>query len=650
MQTEDQTQTEKPGTTIKPMGPTDTSEVSAESPEAETPQPSGPKKRRLSLSRKQLIITSAVLLVLIGGAVAAYLLTKKKPVATTNDQTASQTKPSDQATVSTDQTDQVSAEPVKLDSITTISGNTYLATPKRLPDLHFYLNLEKYFGNTCDENGKNCKPAVVSSDIKYYQIGTTKDGKQIIAYSEPAVGPGGDTIYAAIETSAGKFTVLYYPSAQQSDVDSYKSNLTKNITVTNKSVLAESIFKNETTIKNDPFISSRDSTDRLTGDGKDYVVGQINLDGLKGIRGSYFGDISTSAITKVSADGSDDIYRVVAVDKDGFETIEYYSSYKTLFSTAYYTNDEITSQADKKEPITWTKGSNNQSEYFTQSTGLSGCGANGYESVKDVSESQVIQVGITDKGTKLYQLPTSNSAIKKLFTDDYAKGQMTEDKSLQNLTIQQLSDVHGYFLVKNSLGDWMLFLRSDLFSGGGCGKPVIYLYPTHETSVSVKVGADVVKSDPTYGDGWQNVLAEPSGALQYQGKSYDSLFWEGYGFGRYPAITSGTVVPTSQAIATIRQQLAAQGLNSKEINDFVDYWGPKMPNKPYVRLTWLGTSTMNQLAPLRISPTPQSLIRVFLDFDGLDKPINIPKQTLVKLPRDGFTVVEWGGLVRGRLQ
>ncbi len=74
-----------------------------------------------------------------------------------------------------------------------------------------------------------------------------------------------------------------------------------------------------------------------------------------------------------------------------------------------------------------------------------------------------------------------------------------------------------------------------------------------------------------------------------------------------------------------------------------------MPNKPYVRLSWLDTNQMNELAPLTITPKPQTLIRTFLDFDGLDKPITIRPQKFIMSKRNGFTIVEWGGLLRGGL-
>jgi hypothetical protein len=179
---------------------------------------------------------------------------------------------------------------------------------------------------------------------------------------------------------------------------------------------------------------------------------------------------------------------------------------------------------------------------------------------------------------------------------------------------------------------------------------VIYLYPTQTTSVNVIVGADINKSDPAYpSSGWRGVIADPDGQLSYNGQTYNSLYWEGTGLGIYPAITSGTIVKSSQAVTTIKTQLAEQGLKPGEIADFLAFWEPKLTKTPFVRLTWFDTSQMNNLAPLSIAPQPTTLIRVFLDFQGINHMISLPPQSFQAPARQGFTVVEWGGLLRNNL-
>jgi hypothetical protein len=161
------------------------------------------------------------------------------------------------------------------------------------------------------------------------------------------------------------------------------------------------------------------------------------------------------------------------------------------------------------------------------------------------------------------------------------------------------------------------------------------------------VGADITKSNPAYNGGWK-VTASPTGKLTASGKTYPYLFWEGTGLGSYPKIDSGAVIETNKARTVITSNLKEIGLNEKEIGDFLEFWLPKMPSSPYVRLTWLTNKEMDELAPLSISPKPDSIIRVFLDFEGLNNKVAIAPQILPHYDRNGFTAVEWGGLLVGK--
>lgn len=47
--------------------------------------------------------------------------------------------------------------------------------------------------------------------------------------------------------------------------------------------------------------------------------------------------------------------------------------------------------------------------------------------------------------------------------------------------------------------------------------------------------------------------------------------------------------------------------------------------------------------PLEFSVKPDTLIRVLMEFKGLEEYIEIPEQKLEAPERKGFVVVEWGG-------
>ncbi|MBP9817519.1 hypothetical protein KBC75_02035 [Candidatus Shapirobacteria bacterium] len=294
---------------------------------------------------------------------------------------------------------------------------------------------------------------------------------------------------------------------------------------------------------------------------------------------------------------------------------------------------------DKIPQIIWNDGSKNNQNF---SIGFKGKCGEGYGSIIKTSSttlSSLNPVGKTLSGVDIYAVADPSSL---LLEDIYSKldSSVKPDK---NTFLNQ----KNHFLWKDKFNEWWLFISELNQVQAECGKPVIYLYPPKDTVVNVQVGAKITKSEPLYpAKGW-TVLAHPNGQLDYQGSAYPNLFWEGTGFGHYNSHTGeGFVVPQEKLISAINNHLKLLGLNSQESADFMEFWQSKLPTTPYVRLTWLNTADMNQLAPLRVSPSPDTVIRLFLEFEGLDKPISLAPQKLSAPQRSGFTLVEWGGLLR----
>lgn len=279
-----------------------------------------------------------------------------------------------------------------------------------------------------------------------------------------------------------------------------------------------------------------------------------------------------------------------------------------------------------------------------------GCGARGSVSRADtVTSDNFTPIGKAPDGQTIYGFKNKDATLVTKAYQEYVDYNQY-DPSAQVVDKEEFIKQHGIFAYKSHLGEWLIYTSDKFSPATGCAKPVVYLYPTAPTQVSVRVGADVKVSDPLYSPrtGW-SVYAQPSGQLSYDGHQYGSLFWEGPGWGKYPSVTTGVVVARENAVATIKKQLAAQGLNSQESKDFLDYWQDKIPNKPYIRLTWLTNAQINALAPLSISPNPDTMHRIFLDMAGLDRPLKLAPQKLETVTRKGFTVIEWGGLAQGKL-
>ena len=50
-----------------------------------------------------------------------------------------------------------------------------------------------------------------------------------------------------------------------------------------------------------------------------------------------------------------------------------------------------------------------------------------------------------------------------------------------------------------------------------------------------------------------------------------------------------------------------------------------------------------ETAPLSVRPEPDTVIRVYMDFVPLRRPVDVEETVLGAPEREGFTVIEWGG-------
>ena len=159
-------------------------------------------------------------------------------------------------------------------------------------------------------------------------------------------------------------------------------------------------------------------------------------------------------------------------------------------------------------------------------------------------------------------------------------------------------------------------------------KPVIYLYPEEETEVSVKLDYDgeLTCVYPAYEDGWR-VTAAPDGTLtDADGQTYNYLYWEGLRKNDYD-LSRGFCVAGEDTAAFLDSALADLGLTRREANEFIVYWLPLMEENPY-NLIAFQEDAHTESAVLTVDPAPDTTIRVFIAWKGLDKPIEIPPQEL----------------------
>jgi len=296
--------------------------------------------------------------------------------------------------------------------------------------------------------------------------------------------------------------------------------------------------------------------------------------------------------------------------------------------------------------------------------------------LKNISDSDLVSIGkIGD--ISVYKFKDSNHPLLKQEFESKVNYDKAFFKSVNNIdppTYASYAAKNPLLVIKDQLGRFVAVGEFDYLLPGGCGKPVVYLYPEVSTVVSVKLATPIefTHTIPTYdkGKGWE-VLANPNGKLQnlsnslencsnytnefgfeYAKKScidnsYPYLYWSGTSITKpYPKMDEGWVVTKGDLSAFLTEKLSYMGLNQNEINDFTSYWLNTMLKKdsPYYRVSFLQNKELNALIPMDVNPMPKTTIRIFMDWQPLDSIVDITPQELVQSNRNGFTLVEWGGL------
>lgn len=177
-------------------------------------------------------------------------------------------------------------------------------------------------------------------------------------------------------------------------------------------------------------------------------------------------------------------------------------------------------------------------------------------------------------------------------------------------------------------------------------KPIIYLYPTEDTEVSVKLLKDknLTCSYPKYKEEWK-VLAQSNGNLKdlATDRQLYSLYYESKSDIEFNIEDEGFVVRGEDTIEFLEEKLAVLGLTERESEEFIIYWLPKLESNKYNYIRFATFDEINENMPLEINPNPDTIIRVLMIFKGLESHIDIKEQQLETPNRKGFVVIEWGG-------
>ncbi len=180
-------------------------------------------------------------------------------------------------------------------------------------------------------------------------------------------------------------------------------------------------------------------------------------------------------------------------------------------------------------------------------------------------------------------------------------------------------------------------------------KPVIYLYPQTTTEINVQLvyDGDLLITYPNYNKGW-NVIAEPDGSLLNISDSsrHYYLFWEGENNNSFTESFNplfGFVVRGEEAESFLVSKFQEMNLTSKEYNDFIVFWLPRMIKNEFNRIHFIFNEDYNIVSKMEITPNSDSIFRVYMVLEALKEPVFVQPQEIPRASREGFNVIEWGG-------
>ena len=188
--------------------------------------------------------------------------------------------------------------------------------------------------------------------------------------------------------------------------------------------------------------------------------------------------------------------------------------------------------------------------------------------------------------------------------------------------------------------------RIDNVEIGAFEKPVLYLYPTAPTEVTVTFAHPELLTTvyPEYRDGWR-MFVQNDGTMTEIGKTreYYALYWEERPTEPYE-FTEGFYVDKNYP-EFLEEKLSELGLTDREANEFIMYWLPVLEKNGRNLVAFETTESREYANKLQITPMPDSLLRISIHIKKVDSDPGLPEQKLPIFKRIGFAAVEWGGRV-----
>ena len=260
--------------------------------------------------------------------------------------------------------------------------------------------------------------------------------------------------------------------------------------------------------------------------------------------------------------------------------------------------------------------------------------------LKDLNPSTKAKKILESKNEK-FEISISKKDIKKYYYLEF-------ESLLYGNAIYVISKIPNDSVLIAQCGENLGYQNSNSNLEIIAAKPAIYLYPKVKTEIEIQhtFKGKVMNTYPLYKNGW-NVTAEPNGTLCNldDKRTYNYLFWDGsYSFTKkHFKYENGFYIKKEDNITFLQKKLELLGLNNTEINDFIVYWLPELNKNEENFIHFWVNDNIDNSSVLNITPKPDTLLRIFMEFKSYTGEQKLPIQELTTTLRNGFTVVEWGG-------
>ena len=182
--------------------------------------------------------------------------------------------------------------------------------------------------------------------------------------------------------------------------------------------------------------------------------------------------------------------------------------------------------------------------------------------------------------------------------------------------------------------------------GVNCYKPNIYIYDEEGRKIDLTFSHPqlIIKSIPDYETGW-SVTASGEGILTTEdGEACTYLFYESRTVKGMFETQKGFYMNAENRVAEWERILSEYGFNELEIQDFIEFWNEMLEaDKDYIMYPQY-TETVDKAMEVTITPAPENIVRIWFVFEEYDGQ-EYEEEVIVPFTREGYTVVEWGGMV-----